>query len=491
MTIRTYCRPLAAVGVATLLLLSGCGGGGNGGGSFFAGVGGGSGGTSNSGGGNTNSPNGNSSNGDNDNSGNPAAKFTVGGTVSGLDFEGLALHNNGGDLLSVASGATAFKFATALTSGAAYNVDFATYPFGQTCSLSSQSGTATADVVSVAIVCGDWGGAFAQVVPFAGGTMPGFQDGIGQAAGFNGPFGLAFGPDGTMFVADSANNTIRLVTPAGVVSTLAGDHANQGYLDGVGTAARFQSPRGIAVDGNGTAYVTDYENHMIRRISPAGVVDVFAGSASGYLDGTGAAARFMNPWGIVLDASGNLFVADQNNNRIRKITPAGEVSTFAGSGVPGFLDANGENAQFRLPTGLAIDAEGNLYVGDQANNRIRKITPAGDVSTFAGSGASVSADGTGITAGFSAPHGVATDRGGNVYVAEMPSSSIRKISPTRVVTTLAGRGTWGYEDGPGDRARFSDPMGVAVDRNGDVFVADRSNNMIRKIVRTSTGAQQP
>ncbi len=487
MNTRTYYRPLAAVSVATLLLLSGCGGGGNGGGSFFAGVGVG-GNTSN----NSNPPSIGDSHNSSGDSGGSTAKFTIGGTISGLSAEGLALQNNGGDLLSVANGSTAFKFATALPSGTTYDVGFATFPFGQACFLNGPSGTATADVVSVAIVCGDWGGASAKVVPFAGSTTRGFQDGIGLAAGFNGPFGLAFAPDGTLFVADTDNNMIRQITPAGVVSTLAGDHTTPGYLDGIRTAARFQSPRGIAIDASGTAYVTDYENHMIRRITAAGVVDVFAGSTTpDYVNGTGTSAQFQNPWGIVLDANGNLFVADQNNHVIRKITPAGEVSTFAGNGTPGFLDANGVNAQFNQPTGLAIDGAGNLYVGDQSNNRIRKITPTGDVSTFAGSGSSLSTDGTGILAGLSAPHGVATDAGGNVYVAEPSTYSIRKISPTQVVTTLAGRGTWGYQDGPGDSAKFSDTMGLAVDHNGDVFVADRSNNTIRKITRTGTAAPPP
>jgi len=488
-TNRTYCRPLAAVGAAALLLLSACGGGGNGAGSFFAGVGVGGNTAANSNSGvpsNSGNPSG-TGGGSGSNTGGSAAQFTVGGTISGLDAEGLALRNNGGDLLSVSGGATTFRFATSLASGAAYNVDIARHPFGEVCSLNGQAGTVNADVVSVAIVCGDWVAVSAKVELFAGSALHGVQDGPRLAAGFYGPYGLAFGPDGTMFVADSGNNTIRAITPAGVVSTLAGDSSllNGGHDDGTGAAASFKNPRGLAVDSNGTIYVADYENHMIRKVTPQGVVSVFAGSTvGGTLDGTGTAAQFQYPWGIVVDASGNLFVADQGNHLIRKITPAGVVSTFAGTGTPGFVNANGTGAQFHYPTGLAIDAAGNLYVGDQNNNVVRMVTPAGDVSTFAGSGNPASVDGTATAASFNLPIGVATDEGGNVYVTELLSNSVRKISPAARVTTLAGGSASGaYVDGDGGNARFNEPMGVAVDRKGDVYIADRSNNMIRRIAR--------
>ncbi len=482
MTIRTYYRPLAAVSAAALLLLSACGGGSNGGGSFFAGVGA-NGNTSSSG--NSGNP---PASGETTTNTDSTAKFTIGGTISGLSAEGLALQNNGADSLSVASGATSFKFSRALTPGASYSVGVASHPFGEVCFVNGPSGTAIADVVSIAIVCGDWVAVSAKVDVFSGATTPGVADGAGSSARFKGPYGLAFGPDGTMYVADTANNTIRSITPAGVVSTLAGDSSlpSGGHDDGAGTAASFKGPRGAAVGRDGTIYVADYENHMIRKITPQGAVSVFAGStAAGNADGSGTSAQFQYPWGIVVDAGGNLFVADQGNHLIRKITPAGVVSTFAGSGAPGFVNANGTSAQFHYPTGLAIDAAGNLYVGDQNNNVIRQITPLGTVSTYAGSGMSASIDGTGSSAAFNLPISVAIDAGGNVYVTELLSNSIRKISPAQKVTTLAGGSSLGaYVDGPGNDARFSDPMGVAVDRNGDVFVADRSNNMIRRITRT-------
>ena len=492
MNTRTYYRPLAAVSVATLLLLSGCGGGGNGGGSFFAGVGVGGNTSNNSGSNSAGSGDSNSSSGD---SGGSTAKFTIGGTISGLSAEGLALQNNGGDLLSVANGSTAFKFATALPSGTAYDVGFAAHPFGQVCFLNGQSGNATADVVSIAIVCGDWTSVSAKVNLFAGSTTRGVQDGARLAAGFYGPYGLAFGPDGTMVVADSGNNTIRKITPAGVVSTLAGDSSllNGGHADGAGTAASFKNPRGVIVDPNGITYVADHENNMIRKITPEGVVSVFAGqTAGGNVDGVGANAQFQFPWGIVMAASGNLFIADQGNNLIRKITPAGVVSTFAGNGSAGFVDANGTSAQFSFPTGLAIDAADNLYVSDQGNNVIRKITPAGLVSTFAGNGTAVSGDGTGTSASFARPVGIAIDGDGNIYVTDLDTNSIRKISPDRTVTTLAGGDiNGGNVDGRGNDARFNQPMGVGVDRSGDVFVADRSNNTIRKITRTDAVSPPP
>lgn len=481
--------PLAAVSAAALLLLSACGGGGgNGGGSFFAGVGT----AGNTGGSNTNtsapaSGSGSASGGDTGSTGGSTARFAIGGTIAGLDADGLTLRNNGGDLLSVAGGATTFKFATTLASGAAYSVDIASHPFGEVCFLNGQGGTANADVVSIAIVCGDWLAVSAKVDLFAGSIAQGVQDGDRLSAGFYGPYGLGFGADGTMFVADTGNHTIRAITPAGDVSTLAGDSSliNGGHDDGTGAAASFKGPRGIAVDAGGIVYVADYENSMIRKVTPQGVVSTFAGSTvAGALDGTGTAAQFKYPWGIVVDASGNVFVADQGNHLIRKITPAGVVTTFAGTGTPGFANGNGTSAQFHYPTGLAIDAAGNLYVGDQNNNVVRLITPAGDVSTFAGSGTQASVDGTGTAASFNLPIGVSTDAGGNVYVTELLNNGVRKISPAKRVTTLVSGSPLGaYVDGNGNDARFNDPMGVAVDRKGDVYIADRSNNMIRRITR--------
>jgi sugar lactone lactonase YvrE len=314
--------------------------------------------------------------------------------------------------------------------------------------------------------------------------VSGSADGTGSAAQFNGPEGVAVDSAGSVYVADSGNSTIRKITPAGVVSTLAGSAGVFGSADGTGSAAQFSFPDGVAVDSAGNVYVADTSNSTIREITPAGVVSTLAGSAGvfGSADGTGIAARFTLPHGVAVDSAGSVYVADTNNNTIRKITPAGVVSTLAGSGTQGSADGTGSAAQFSLPEGVAVDSAGNLYVADTSNDTIRKITSAGGVSTLAGLGGFGSADGTGSVARFKDPQGVAVDSGGNVYVADSSNHTIRKITPAGIVSTLAGSaGVSGSAEGTGSAARFNDPFGVAVDSAGNVYVADTSNYTIRKI----------
>ena len=211
------------------------------------------------------------------------------------------------------------------------------------------------------------------------------------------------------------------------------------------------------------------------------MVSTLAGSTSGYTDGTGTSAQFDYPIGVAVDGAGNVYVADGYNHRIRKITTSGVVSTLAGSGTSGYTDGTGTSAQFDYPTGVAVDGAGNVYVADQVNHRIRKITTSGVVSTLAGSGTSGYTDGTGTSAQFSYPTGVAVDGAGNVYVADYDNHRIRKITASGVVSTLAGSGTYGYTDGTGTSAKFYYPTGVAVDGAGNVYVADQYNHRIRKI----------
>ena len=310
------------------------------------------------------------------------------------------------------------------------------------------------------------------------------------AAGFAAPTGGALDGDGNLYVTDSNNQTIRKVTPAGVVTTFAGSAGLSGSDDGTGPAARFSNPYGVAVDGDGNLYVTERENHTIRKVTPAGVVTTFAGSAGSYgsTDGTGAAARFWQPRGVAVDGDGNVYVADTANHTIRKITPAGVVTTLAGTaGSYGSTDGTGAAASFNESIGVAVDGDGNLFVADTSNHAIRKVTPAGEVTTLAGSaGSSGSADGTGAAASFSQPAGVAVDGDGNLYVTDAGNRTIRKVTPAGEVTTLAGSaGSSGSVNGIGPAARFSFPTGVVVDGDGNLYVIDNSGSTIRKVTPAS------
>jgi len=319
------------------------------------------------------------------------------------------------------------------------------------------------------------------------GQATGWFDGVGPDAQFNSPFGVAVDANGNLYVADTGNSTVRKVTPAGVVTTLAGLAGIQGATNGAGQQARFYYPGSVAVDPGGNVYVADSSNDTIRKITPDGVTTTLAGSAgvTNSTDGPGASARFNSPQGLAIDVSGNLYVADSGNSTIRKVTPAGVVSTLAGkAGVTGTNDASSAAAaRFNVPYGVAVDTNGNIYVGDTENHTIRKISPTGAVTTLAGTpGTSGSTDGTNSGALFKYPCGVGVDGSGNIYVADYGNDTIRQVSTNGVVTTLAGSaGTPGSTNGTGHGALFYSPLGLAVDGNGNVYVADSENAMIRRI----------
>jgi len=327
---------------------------------------------------------------------------------------------------------------------------------------------------------------FGQTTTLAGTGSAGNVDGIGTSASFNQPFGVAVDVNGNIYVVDHLNNLIRKITPAGVVTTLAGSGAI-GHADGQGTAASFNNPTGIAVDVAGNVYVADVSNNLIRKISPTGLVTTLAGSGlNGSANGQGTAASFSNPSGIAVDGAGNLYVTDLSNNLIRKITPGGLVTTLAGSGSSGSADGTGNAASFDQPYGVAVDATGNLYIADWGNNKIRKVTPTGVVTTIAGSGQPGSADGVGTAASFYRPFGLAVDQTGNIYVADTNNELIREITPAGVVTTVAGSGTKGAVNGQtGNTTSFYQPTGIVADGAGDVYVADEFNDLIREIVVVS------
>lgn len=332
---------------------------------------------------------------------------------------------------------------------------------------------------------------YGQVTTFAGSGAVGYANGQGIAATFEHPYGVTVDIYDNVYVADYYNNQIRKISAGGIVTTLAGIFLS-GSGDGIGTIARFNEPTAVTVDASGNVYVADTENHKIRKITSGGVVSTLAGSGvPGFSNGIGTAASFNYPYGIAVDNLGNVFVADLYNNKIRKITSEGVVSTFAGSGLEGSVSGVGTAASFRAPYGVTIDALGNIYIGDAFNNRIRKITAEGVVSTLAGDGSPSFADGLGTAAKFNYPTGVAVDGTGNLYVADELNNKIRVITSDGVVSTLAGSGVPTFADGIGLASSFNRPIGVAVDISGNVYVADTYNNKIRKICTTGYSINPP
>ena len=269
----------------------------------------------------------------------------------------------------------------------------------------------------------------------------GSQDGTGSDARFNQPAGVATDAAGNVYVADTGNATIRHITPGGAVTTLAGSSTSRDSRDGAGSDAQFNQPSGLAVDNVGAIYVADALNATIRKITAGGTVSTLAGAAGsrGETDASGPAARFNFPNGVAVDAAGNLYVADTYNAAIRKIGPDGAVTTLAGSaGITGAVDLTGRNALFNQPFGMAVDAAGNVYVADSGNSTIRKIAPDGAVATLAGmAGIAGQADGTGHLALFNQPHGLVIDGAGNLFVADAGNAAIRRVAPDATVTTMA------------------------------------------------------
>ena len=319
------------------------------------------------------------------------------------------------------------------------------------------------------------------VATLAGSGTGQFADGTGALASFNTPVGVAVLPNGNIVVADQTNNRIRLITPGGVVTTLAGQ-TTAGSADGTGAAASFRSPRGVAVLPNGNIVVADYDGARIRIVTQAGVVTTLAGSTSGYADGTGAAALFRSPWGVAVLPNSNIIVSDVINSRIRMVTPGGVVTTIAGTGTFTFADGTGAAAGFNQPQGVAVLPDSNIVLADLGNHRIRLITLAGVVTTLAGSGGAGFADGVGAAASFNQPQGIAVISSGLIVVTDAAGSRIRLVTyPGGVVTTLAGSGALSFANGMGSAAIFNRPAGVAVLSNGTLVVADQNNHRIRLI----------
>jgi len=316
--------------------------------------------------------------------------------------------------------------------------------------------------------------------------VAGVTDATGASARFSTPLGTEIDDSGNIYVADSANKTIRkIVSSSGVVTTLAGANGQAGTTDATGASARFTQPRALTVDNDGSVYVSE-ANHVIRKVTAAGVTTTYAGAAnvSGANDGKiSGAPKFSAITHATTDSSGNIYVADTTNNLIRKITSAGVVTTFAGNGDAEAINATGTAASFNAPTGVVADSSDNIYVADKGNNLVRKITSAGVVTTLAGNGDAEAINATGTAASFNQPWGLGVDSLNNIYVADKNNHLIRKITTAGVVTTYAGAtGVTGTTDGSGTDARFNNPTAIAFDTADKAYVADETNNTIRKIV---------
>lgn len=437
--------------------------------------------------------------------------------VSGITAAGLTLQNSSAPNVItpilftpiLAGEVTTLVFSLPITDGGGYNITVATEPADQICTVLNGTGTVSAsniNNVSVSciksvIVSGTVSGLNGTGLELLNNGIPiplsnnAFAFKFAMGASYNLSVGTSPTNPTQGCVFSNANNvgtaTTNIVVPVtctnSTLALFAGNLDSYGNADGTGAGASFATPGGVATDSVGNVYVADTFNNIIRKITPSGVVSTFAGaSIVGSADGAGVDARFYNPNSVATDTADNIYVADTLNHTIRKITPGGVVSTLAGTaGVVGSADNNiGAAASFSRPLGVATDSVGNVYVGDSGNHIIRKITPTGVVSTLAGTaGLAGSADGTGAVARFNFPSGVTTDKTDNVYVADKDNFTIRKITSTGVVTTLAGTaGLAGSADAIiGADARFNFMGNMATDSLGNLYVADESNHTIRKI----------
>ena len=317
-----------------------------------------------------------------------------------------------------------------------------------------------------------------EVTTFAGSGRKGFKDGSLATAQFDAPIGICTDSEGNIYVADANNNRIRKIS-GGIVTTLAGG-SQPGNLNGFGGAAKFTTPMGLTVGFNDTIFVADSGSNTIRAITKEGLVSSLAGSGqAGFEDGPSAIAKFNSPRGIA--SFGNIvFVTDFNGNRVRKIEN-GVVTTMAGNGQKGYADGQGPDAMFNSLVGIDVNGT-DIVVADGHNHRIRKISNNNQVSTLAGSGGRMVGDGAALNAEFNSPNDVIVDRQGNIIICDMLSNVIRNLTTTGTVFTIAGQPDAGFQDGSGEKSKFDSPSGIAIGKDGSIYIADSLNHRIRRIV---------
>ncbi len=319
--------------------------------------------------------------------------------------------------------------------------------------------------------------------------------GPATAAQLNAPEAVAVDAAGNIYIADTANNVVRQISTKGVISTIAGNGtAGFGGDGGAAPSAQLSAPQGVAVDASGNVFVADTANARVRKIS-GGTITTVAGSGTQGYAGDGAAAtsaQLITPVGLTVDKSGNLYITDVSASVVRKVAPNGIITTVAGNGSQGYSGDTGPAAAAMLngPQGVAVDASGNLYISDTLNGVIRKVTASGTISTFAGNGIDGYAGdgGPATSAEFGSPTGIVVDSAGNLYIADS-GARIRKIFASGIITTIAGSGLRGYsgDGGLANAATMNGAAGLAVDSTGDIFIADAANNAIRELVFTGSG----
>lgn len=331
-----------------------------------------------------------------------------------------------------------------------------------------------------------------NIYAFAGtGTVGLSGDGSSAvSANLNTPYRTAIDPAGNVIISDLFNHRIRKVNPSGIITTIAGTVPGYNGDGGQATLAEIQAPSGITIDGLGNIYFVDMGNDCVRKINTSGVISTIAGTTTAGFSGDGGAAtlsQLNTPFGITCDAIGNIYIADTYNARIRKITPSGIINTIAGTSTIGFGGDGGlaVNASLNLPREVAVDAAGNIYIADTENHRIRKINTSGIISTIAGTGVSgFSGDGAAATlAQLDTPRGVSVDASGNIYIADSYNHRIRKVNSSGIISTIAGNGNIGNM-GDGNSANLSElayPSGVSPDAMGNLFISDAANHKVREI----------